>query len=324
MTSAADPTGVSSTASTTVVTSADLELVKRGPATAQPGATVVYTLTLRNLGPSTAAGVVLTDTLPAGLTFAAASAGCVNTSGTVVCTVGSLAADTTVVCTVTATVDAGVQPGASLENAATVSDKLDRPQPAQQRGHRRHERRRRGGLDDQQERQPGQRDAGRDRDLHDPHHQHRPRPGAQRGRERPAPGRLDLSLSLGLGRRGVRRARCASSARWRSGATRTITVVAQVNPDAPAGTVTNTAAVYSTDESNQANNTATANTDHHDLRGRGGAQGGLERPGGADRGPAVRVAGQQRRAVGRAERGGDGYPGRQRDFRQRQRGLRAH
>ena len=44
------------------------------------------------------------------------------------------------------------------------------------------------------------------------------------------------------------------------GATRTITVVAQVNPDAPAGTVTNTAAVYSTDESNQANNTATANT----------------------------------------------------------------
>ena len=82
VTSAADPTGVSSTASTAVVTSADLELVKRGPATAQPGATVVYTLTLRNLGPSTAANVVLTDTLPAGLTFAAASAGCVNTSGT--------------------------------------------------------------------------------------------------------------------------------------------------------------------------------------------------------------------------------------------------
>ena len=217
VTSAADPTGVSSTASTTVVTSADLELVKRGPATAQPGATVVYTLTLRNLGPSTAADVVLTDTLPAGLTFAAASAGCVNTSGTVVCTVGSLAADTTVVRTVTATVNAGVQPGASLENAATVSTSSTDPNPLNNAATADTSIVGAADLTISKSGSPASVNGGRDRDLHDPHHQHRPRPGAQRGRERPASGGLDLSLSLGLERRGVRRVRCASSARWRSG-----------------------------------------------------------------------------------------------------------
>jgi uncharacterized repeat protein (TIGR01451 family) len=45
-----------------------------------------------------------------------------------------------------------------------------------------------------------------------------------------------------------------------AGATRTITVVARVNADTAAGTVTNTAAVYSTNESDQSNNTATADT----------------------------------------------------------------
>ncbi len=43
-------------------------------------------------------------------------------------------------------------------------------------------------------------------------------------------------------------------------ATRTITVVARVAAEMPAGSVLNTAAVYSTDESDQGNNTATATT----------------------------------------------------------------
>ena len=43
-------------------------------------------------------------------------------------------------------------------------------------------------------------------------------------------------------------------------ATRTITVVAKVASDTAAGAVSNTAAVYSTDETNQGNNTATAQT----------------------------------------------------------------
>ncbi len=45
-----------------------------------------------------------------------------------------------------------------------------------------------------------------------------------------------------------------------NGATRTVTVTARVGSDVAAGSLTNTAAAYSTDESNQANNTATVNT----------------------------------------------------------------
>ena len=63
---------------------------------------------------------------------------------------------------------------------------------------------------------------------------------------------------------------------------------AQVAADAPAGTVTNTAAVYSTDEANQANNAATANTTittSADVRVR---KVDAQRPGRADRGPALR------------------------------------
>ncbi|MBC7226680.1 MAG: lamin tail domain-containing protein [Thermoflexales bacterium] len=50
---------------------ADLTLSKTGPATADPGALVTYTLALRNSGNLTAAAVRLTDTLPADLAFVA-------------------------------------------------------------------------------------------------------------------------------------------------------------------------------------------------------------------------------------------------------------
>ena len=63
-------------------TLADLKLTKVAAANpAQTGQTLLYTLTVRNLGPAAAADVVVTDTLPAGVSFvaAASSPGCAET-----------------------------------------------------------------------------------------------------------------------------------------------------------------------------------------------------------------------------------------------------
>ncbi len=85
-----DSTVITNTASVTSATPvnvvADLSLDKRSTSTAFTGGTIVYTLTVFQQGPSDAQNVVVSDTLPAGVTFTSASAGCVNTGGTVVCT----------------------------------------------------------------------------------------------------------------------------------------------------------------------------------------------------------------------------------------------
>jgi cardiolipin synthase A/B len=47
----------------------DLMLMKAGPATAAAGQPIAYQLTLQNGGVATASGILLTDTLPAGLTY---------------------------------------------------------------------------------------------------------------------------------------------------------------------------------------------------------------------------------------------------------------
>jgi uncharacterized repeat protein (TIGR01451 family) len=63
-----DPTNNSSSVTTVAVASADLSVVKAGPLTITAGTDVTYTITIHNAGPSDAAGVTVTDTLPAGLT----------------------------------------------------------------------------------------------------------------------------------------------------------------------------------------------------------------------------------------------------------------
>src|SRR5205085_9821779 len=61
---------------TNTVTSADVAVVKTGPAGAvAAGTTITYTLAYRNLGTAAAQGVNVVDTLPAGLSFVAASGG---------------------------------------------------------------------------------------------------------------------------------------------------------------------------------------------------------------------------------------------------------
>jgi uncharacterized repeat protein (TIGR01451 family) len=74
--------------------STDLAVTKSASTdTVFPGAILTYTLTVRNGGPSTATGVVLTDTLPEGAVFmrASPSQGTCERGTTVTCTLGTLA-----------------------------------------------------------------------------------------------------------------------------------------------------------------------------------------------------------------------------------------
>lgn len=65
------------------------------------GDTVTYTLTATNVGESPATGVVITDTLPGGVTYVSSSSGCSFASGVVTCPVGTLAPGTSGSATVT-------------------------------------------------------------------------------------------------------------------------------------------------------------------------------------------------------------------------------
>jgi uncharacterized repeat protein (TIGR01451 family) len=103
------PANNSDTADTTVLESADIALTKSGePTLVYAGESLTYTLTVVNSGPSTASGVVLTDTLPGNITFVS-----VNTTqglcadpylGDVVCNLEDILSDQTVTVTIVVTV----------------------------------------------------------------------------------------------------------------------------------------------------------------------------------------------------------------------------
>ncbi|WP_457668343.1 isopeptide-forming domain-containing fimbrial protein [Thiolapillus sp.] len=121
-----DTTNNTATEPTTVGAAADLRITKTDdidPVGA--GATVTYTLQVFNDGPSDAVGVVVTDTLPAGMTFVASS-GCDNDpSGVPGCNLGNMAAGTSKSYTVQATVDQGTT--GTLTNTASVSSSTPDP-----------------------------------------------------------------------------------------------------------------------------------------------------------------------------------------------------
>ena len=122
----------SSTASTTLAAAADVSVTKVvAPGTVQVGDTLSYDITVANAGPSDAAAVTLSDTLPAGTEFVSATqvsgpaftctAPAVGQSGTLQCTIPVLAAGASAVFHLA--VKAGGPAGllAALTNAATVS-----------------------------------------------------------------------------------------------------------------------------------------------------------------------------------------------------------
>jgi uncharacterized repeat protein (TIGR01451 family) len=102
----------------------DLELAKSAsPSPVVPGEDVTWTLTVTNKGPSTSIGETVTDTLPAEVTFASASAGCSEAGGTVTCAVGELAAGASKTFTITGQVASSLDK--CLRNTGTVTGQFD-------------------------------------------------------------------------------------------------------------------------------------------------------------------------------------------------------
>ena len=108
---------------TTVTPVADVGLGKTGPASVLAASNLVYTISVTNFGPSSASGVVVTDTLPLAVTFVAASGDGINNSGVVSWSLGTLASGQVSNLTVTVTAPAS----GSLTNTASVSSPTGDP-----------------------------------------------------------------------------------------------------------------------------------------------------------------------------------------------------
>ncbi len=109
----------SASASTTVNPAADLALTKTDtPDPAAVGSQLTYNVSVSNAGPSSATGITITDTLPAGVTFNSATptqGSCSQASGTVTCSLGTLAN------TASASVAINVTP----QNVATITNQAN-------------------------------------------------------------------------------------------------------------------------------------------------------------------------------------------------------
>ncbi len=106
---------------------ADLSVVKTGPLTAAvPGTNVVYTLVVRNAGPSTARDASVNDPTPAGLNFVSTSGDC-NTAFP--CEFGTLLPGETRTITATFEVPLGYTSPNPIVNTASVFDTTTDPNP---------------------------------------------------------------------------------------------------------------------------------------------------------------------------------------------------
>ncbi len=115
------PANNSTVHSTTSRRVADLAISKTAPATITPGTSFDWTLNVTNNGPNTSVGAIVTDTLPAGVTFQSASAGCVFATGLVTCTLGTLAPAASTSFTITVLPSLPYTGANPLVNSATVA-----------------------------------------------------------------------------------------------------------------------------------------------------------------------------------------------------------
>jgi large repetitive protein len=121
-------------ATTTVTSLAQAELsviATAAPDPASVGSPLVYTLAIRNSGPTNADNVVITDTLPSGLTFGSAA----TTQGTcglptVTCNIGTLINGGTVTVTIVVTPSMLIISPVIITNTAGVSSATTDPNPA--------------------------------------------------------------------------------------------------------------------------------------------------------------------------------------------------
>jgi len=136
-----DPNGGnnSQTASATVSGSADLTINKTGPASANAGSDITYTVTLTNSGPSAASAVSLTDATPPNTTFVSEAQttgpafSCSNPpaggTGTVTCTIGLFPVGSATF-SITLHIGAAVPTGTIITNTANVSSTTSDPNPS--------------------------------------------------------------------------------------------------------------------------------------------------------------------------------------------------
>ena len=114
---------------TTVSTVADLRLTKAE--SSDPvllGNNLIYTVTITNNGPSDVTGVTLRDTVPEGLTFLSASAGCTEAGGTVTCDLGNLASGARAAVSIQVSVETA--PTGTLRNTVSVTGNGFEPRTA--------------------------------------------------------------------------------------------------------------------------------------------------------------------------------------------------
>ena len=110
---------------------ADLTLFKSGVNQIERGNNLLYTVTAVNYGPDTATGIIITDVLPAGLTFNAALSDieCSAIGSTVTCDVGTLAAYSSNSYWIVATVTNAVACDSVVQNNADISASTNDPNP---------------------------------------------------------------------------------------------------------------------------------------------------------------------------------------------------
>lgn len=120
------PTPIDDEGSLEVRAEADLSIVKTGDARYVAGTNYTWDLRVRNLGPSDAQRVVVSDTLPAGVRFVSADAPCAFAAGAVRCEIATAedGFDETYTVTVSVDPDTDADP---LENTATVTSDTDDP-----------------------------------------------------------------------------------------------------------------------------------------------------------------------------------------------------
>jgi uncharacterized repeat protein (TIGR01451 family) len=137
-----NPGNESGTATTTVATSADLSVAKvDSPDPVNAGANLTYTITVTNAGPSSAASVDLSDTLPAGTTFVSLShpggwsctTPAVGGTGMVSCSTTSQTVGDAVF-TLTVAVAFSVSNGTVISNTATASSATADPNTGNESG----------------------------------------------------------------------------------------------------------------------------------------------------------------------------------------------
>jgi len=113
---------------TTVTTSADLEIAKADftdPIIA--GEVLLYQIRITNTGPSDAASVIITDSVPLSTTFVGASDFCAESNGIITCTLDTVAAGDTRSAFVQVRVDSDVVSPTTLTNTAWVSSTTTDP-----------------------------------------------------------------------------------------------------------------------------------------------------------------------------------------------------